>query len=109
MILRKELQQLATALKSAKEYTDMASLRKSIMNSPGLSKLMANFEREHSRLISLNLSDADAAARFKKLYSDYEGFLEKQEIKNYIKATQAYHNMIAENISYLNSLLDITK
>jgi hypothetical protein len=85
----------------------MAGMRKKIMGDPSLGRLMSSFEREHLRLLNLGLPEADAAARLKKLYADYAEFLERQDVKDYVKAAQDYQKMISENISFLNGLLDV--
>lgn len=106
MLLRHELQQLAAALKSTQEYTKMVALRKKIMADPSMGRLMMTFEKEHMRVLNLDLPEAETAARLQKLYADYASFLEKQDVRDYVKATQDYQIMIAENIKFLNSLLD---
>ncbi len=106
MVLRRELQQLAAALKATQEYARMTGLRQKLMGDPSLGRQMTGFEKEHIRILNLGLPETEAAARLKQLYAEYAGFLEKQDVKDYVKATQEYQAMVAENISFLNSLLD---
>lgn len=105
MVLKKELQELAQALKATQEYAEMAALRKKIMGNPALGRQMMSFEREHSRLLGLELSEQEAAQRLDKLYAEYKGFLGHQDVKAYVKSAQGYQAMIAENIKFLNGLL----
>lgn len=106
MLLRHELQQLASALKATQEFTKMVALRKKIMGDPTMGRLMKTFEKEHTQVLNLGLLETEAAARLTKLYADYASFLEKQDVRDYIKAAQDYQMMITENIKFLNSLLD---
>lgn len=105
MVLKKELQELAQALKATREYAEMTSLRKKISGSPALGRQMMGFEREHARLLGLQLSEQEAAQRLDKLYADYKGFLAHQDVKAYVKSAQNYQDVIAENIKFLNGLL----
>lgn len=108
MLAKKELQELAHVLKTAPEYTEMVRQRRKIMGNPRLSRQMLNFEREHTRLINLNLTVEEVNTRLEKLHEVYKDFFEQQDIKEYIEATQNYQKMIFESIDYLNSLLDIS-
>lgn len=107
MVPKRELQALANALKATHEYTQMARLRTQILSDPHLGTKMQNFEHEHARLIGLNLPDEQINARLKTLYDNNKAFLDMPQIKQFSKATQNYHDMIAQSIGYLNDLLDM--
>jgi cell fate (sporulation/competence/biofilm development) regulator YlbF (YheA/YmcA/DUF963 family) len=106
MLAKKQLQELAIALKATPEYTEMIRQRRKIMSSPPLSRLMQNFEKEHRRLLNLDLPEKEAAAKLEKLYTDNRNFLESEDIRRYIKTTRDYQKMVLENINYLNMMLD---
>jgi cell fate (sporulation/competence/biofilm development) regulator YlbF (YheA/YmcA/DUF963 family) len=98
MVLRKELQELAQALKATQEYADMAGQRRKIMRDPSLGRQMQSFEREHTRILNLELGEQEVVTRLEKLYAQYKGFLEHQDVRTYIKSTESYQKMVAENI-----------
>ncbi len=106
MIAKKQLQELANVLKATPEYTEMVRQRRKIMSNQALNRLMQSFEKEHRRLLNLDLSEKDTAAQLEKLYTDNKRFLENEDIRRYIKTTQNYQRTISENINYLNMLLD---
>lgn len=106
MLPKKELQELAGALKASPEYTDTLRLRRRIVESP-MGRTMQGFEREHTRLLNLGLPEKEAAERIKKLYADYSTFLEQPAVKEYVKASQSYRKAILESFEYLNSMLDM--
>ncbi len=107
MLPKKELQELANALKASSEYTDTIRLRRRIMESQ-MGRTMQTFEREHTRILNLGLPEKEAAERLKKLYADYGTFLEQPAVKEYIKTSQSYQKTISESFGYLNSLLDMS-
>lgn len=107
MVLKKELQELASALKATQEYSELAGRRRKIMSSPGMGRQMQSFEREHTRLLNLELNERDASERLNKLYAEYKSFLEHQDLRAYIKAAHDYQSMVAENMKFLNSLLEV--
>lgn len=109
MIPNKELQELAQALKRSSEYTEMMQLRKRVMEHPRLGRLMAMFEREHTRISSLGLQPADIEQRLKKLYDDYQTLLAESEVKKFIESIHVYEKMIGECISYLNKNLEANR
>jgi hypothetical protein len=106
MIAKRQLEELASALKAAPEYAEMVRQRGRIMGNPTLSRLLQGFEREHRRLLGLDLPEKEAAAQFEKLYTDNKNFLENEDIRRYIKAAKDYQKMISENVNYLNMLLE---
>jgi hypothetical protein len=106
MVPKKELQELAGAIRTTNEYTDTVRLRRRIMESP-IGRTMQGFEREHTRVLNLGLPEKEASQRLKKLYADYSAFLEQPAVKEYIKASQNYRKTITESFEYLNSLLDM--
>jgi hypothetical protein len=106
MVLRKELQELAQALKATQEYAEMANQRRKIMSSQALGRQMQSFEREHTRILNLEISEQEAVGKLDKLYAQYKSFLDHQEVGIYIKAAQNYQKMVAENIKFLNGLLE---
>ena len=109
MIPNKELQELAQALKRSSEYTEMIQLRRQVMGHPRFGRQMMMFEREHTRIFSQGLQQADAEQRLKKLYADYRTLLAEAEVKKFMESTQAYQKMIGECISYLNKSLEINR
>ena len=106
MLPKKELQELAGALKASNEYTDTVRLRRRILESP-MGRMMQGFEREHTRILNLGLPEKEAAERLKKLYTEYSTFLDQAVVKEYVKASQGYRKTISESFEYLNSLLDM--
>lgn len=109
MIPNKELQELAQALKRSAEYNEMTQLRRRVLEHPRFGRQMLMFEREHARLYSLGLQQADIALREKKLYMDYRAMLAEEEVKRFIESTHAYQKMISESIAYLNRLLEASR
>jgi hypothetical protein len=106
MLPKKELQALAGALTALPEYADTMRLRQRILGSP-IGRTMQNFERAHTRVLNLGLPEKETAERLKKLYADYNAFLEQPSVKEYMKAAQGYRKTISESFEYLNSLLDM--
>lgn len=107
MLPKKQLQELANALKASPEYTDTMRLRRRIMES-AMGRTMQSFEHEHTRVLNLGLPEKDAAERLKKLYTDYGAFLDQPAVKEYVRASQGYQKTISESFEYLNSLLDMS-
>ncbi len=103
---KRQLEELAAVLKAAPEYTEMVQQRGKIMSNPTLSRQLQGFEKEHRRLLSLDLPEKEAAAQFEKLYAGNKSFLENEDIKRYIQAAQNYQKMISDNFNYLNMLLE---
>lgn len=106
MMAKRQLEELAAVLKAAPEYTEMVQQRGKIMSNPTLSRQLQGFEKEHRRLLSLDLPEKEAAAQFEKLYAGNKSFLENEDIKRYIQAAQNYQKMISDNFNYLNMLLE---
>ena len=106
MLPKKELQELAGALKASPEYTDTMRLRRRILEGP-MGRTMQGFEREHTRILNMGLPEKEAAERLKKLYTEYSTFLEHAVVKEYAKVSQSYQKTISESFEYLNSLLDM--
>jgi hypothetical protein len=106
VLLKKELQGLAQALKATPEYVGMADQRRKLMRDPALGRQMMSFEKEHTRLLNMDLREEEASSRLDKLYAEYKGFLEHQDVKIYIQAALGYQSMVAENIKFLNGLLE---
>ncbi len=107
MIPKTALQQLAAAIKSTPEYAQIIDLRKRIFADPHLGSLMQSFEREHTRIFRSDIKENESELYLKKLYADHQRFLEQEPIRDYIKATQKYHEMISGFMDYLNQLLSI--
>jgi cell fate (sporulation/competence/biofilm development) regulator YlbF (YheA/YmcA/DUF963 family) len=107
MLPKKALEELAASIRSTPEYTEVIKLRKKIFGIPQLGSLLQNFEREHTRILSLGTSEEQIDMQLKKLYSDNKSFLENQQIKEYVTATQKYQEMISGSMRYLNQMLDI--
>lgn len=108
MIPKKELQDLAKALKSTPEYVQMIALRQKLMNDPQSGKRMQNFEREHMRIMHRDFPEDQVASHINNLYHEYKDLLEQDNTKAYMSATQKYQNMVSTCIDYLNGLLDTT-
>ncbi len=109
MLPRKELQDLANALKATKEFNDMMTQRSLIMRSPKLSRAMMNFERENARMMRHDFPEDQVALHLKNLISENKAFLETIEVKTYMKAMQEYHQMVTRCVDYLNELLDLNQ
>jgi len=109
MIPSKELQELAAAIKKTPEYIQMAALRRNAMLNPRYGRQMYFFEREHARLYNMGLPEAEISARLKKLYSDFRGLLEAEEIKKYVESARAYQKLVTESIAYLNKNLELNR
>lgn len=107
--MRKQLQDLAAVIKTTPEYHDMLAQRKRLLSVPQLGRQLQSFEHEHSRLLSAGVSEQDVDARLQKLYADYKPFLDNEDVKLYIKATQKYQEMISSALRYLNDMLDISQ
>ena len=108
MLPRKELQELARALKTTPEYTEMVQQRKKIMLNQRLNRMMISFEREYIWLLNLDLSEEDKATRLNKLYLNYKDFLKQEEVRSYIEATHRHQKVISDSIRFLNGLLDVS-
>lgn len=106
MLPKKELQELAGALRAMPEYADVAKLRRRILEG-SMGRAMQGFEREHTRILNLGLAEKEATEMLRKLYADYSAFLEQATVREYIKASQNYRKTITESIEYLNGLLDM--
>ena len=106
MLPKKELQELAGALRTTPEYTDTMRLRHRILGGP-MGRTMQVFEREHTRLLNLGLPEKEAAERLRKLYTGYSAFLEQPAVKEYVKVSEGYRKTITESFEYLNGLLDM--
>lgn len=106
MVPKKELQELAGALKATSEYTDTARMRQRILGST-MGPTMQGFEREHTRLLNLGLPEKEATERLKLLYAKYGPFLEQPAVKEYVRVSEGYRKTITESFEYLNSLLDM--
>jgi hypothetical protein len=109
MIPNKELQDLTLAIKKSSEYTEMMSFRKRVMENQRYGRQMYIFEREHARLYNMGLPEAELSLKLKKLYVDYKGLLEAEEVKKYVESTRIYQKMIFESITYLNRNLELNK
>jgi cell fate (sporulation/competence/biofilm development) regulator YlbF (YheA/YmcA/DUF963 family) len=109
MIPNKELQELAQALKRSAEYNEMMQLRRHVLEHPRFGRQMLMFEREHARLYSLGLAQAEAELRQKKLYAEYRALLAEEEVKRFIESTRAYQRMVSESIAYLTRLLETNR
>jgi hypothetical protein len=72
-----------------------------------MGRMMQGFEREHTRLLNLGLPEKETAERLKRLYTEYNTFLEQPTVKEYVKVSQNYRKTISESFDYLNSLLDM--
>ena len=107
MLPKKELQELAHALKTTPEYTEMVRRRRRIMGNPRLSRVMMYFEREHARVLHIELSESEYAARLKKLYANYKGFFALEDVRQYIEAAKNYQKIIEQSIDYLYVLMEI--
>lgn len=109
MLPNKELQELALAVKKSSEYNEMTALRKKAMGHPRYGRQMYIFEREHARLYSLGLTEAELAVRMKKLYSEFKGLFEAEEIRRYIESTRIYQKLVIEIMTYLNRNLEVNR
>ena len=109
MLPKKELQALASAIRATPEYAQVISLRRKLLGNPQLGVHMQNFEREHTRILSAGVPEEEISSRLKKLYADHQSFLDHEEVRNYVQATQAYHQMVSTGMQYLNELLDISR
>jgi hypothetical protein len=107
MVPKKELQELAGALKGTTEYSDATRLRRRILEGP-MGRAMQSFEREHTRLLNMGLPEKETAEKLRKLYADYNAFLEQTAVREYIRASQNYRKVVSESIEYLNGLLDMS-
>lgn len=106
MIPNKEIQELAQALKRSAEYIEMMRLRRKVMEHPRFGRQMLMFEREHTRLYSPGLQQADISPRLKRLYADFRELLAEEEVKRFIESTHAYQKVVADSLAYLNKLLE---
>lgn len=106
--MRKNLQDLAAVIKTMSEYQDMLAKRKKLLMTPQLGSKLQSFEREHARILGAGVSEQDIETRLQKLYADYKPFLDHEDVKLYIKATQRYQDMISSGMRYLNELLDLS-
>jgi hypothetical protein len=109
MIPNKELLDLTQAIKRSSEYTEMMSFRKRVMENQRYGRQMYIFEREHARLFNMGLPEAELSLKLKKLYTDFKGLLEAEEVKKYVEATRIYQKMIFESIAYLNRSLELSR
>jgi cell fate (sporulation/competence/biofilm development) regulator YlbF (YheA/YmcA/DUF963 family) len=109
MLPKKELQDLANALRSTPEFSEMISQRRLIMRNPRLSRAMMTFEREHARIMHHDFPEEQVASHLKNLFAENKVFLETAEVKAYMKATQEYHQMVTQCVDYLNGLLDVSQ
>ncbi len=109
MLPKKELQDLANALKATQEFNEMVNQRRLIMKNPRLGRVMINFEREHARIMHHDFPEDQVSSHLKKLFNDNKAFLEAGEVKAYMKATQGYHSMVTQCVDYLNGLLDVNQ
>ena len=107
MIPGKELSDLVRALMQTAEYTEMMRVRKKVMENVQVARQMTAFEREHSRLHAMNLSEAEHTSRLKKLYADYGALLEREDIKGFTAAVRQYQKMVSDCIAYLNRHLNM--
>ena len=108
MMPTKELAELVRALTQTAEYSEMMRIRKKVMENMQIARQMGAFEREHTRLHALNISETERSERIKKLYGDYSPLLEREEVKGFIAAVRQYQKMVSESITYLNRHLDMT-
>ncbi len=108
MIPNKELQELAQALKRSSEYTEMMQIRRQTMEHPRLGRLLMMFEREQKRIFGSGLQQAEIEQKLKKLYDDYQTFLDEPGVKKFMESAHSYQKMIGECMSYLNKSLDIS-
>lgn len=102
-----QLKALAQSLMRTPEYTEMMQHRKKVMENAALGRQMLAFEREHARLMNLNLPAADTSARLKQLFQNYRGFLENKDVQSFMAATHRYQRMISDCVAQLNRFLDI--
>jgi hypothetical protein len=109
MIPNKELQELTQAIKRSSEYAEMSNLRKRVMEHPRYGRQMYFFERENARLYGMGLPEAELTVRLKKLYTEFKGLLEVEEVKKYMESTRVYQKMIVESITYLNRSLEFNR
>jgi len=107
MIPNKELTELVRALTQTAEYTEMMRVRRKVMENMQIARQMSAFEREHTRLHALNMSETERSERLKKLYADYTSLLEREEVKGFTAAVRQYQKMVSESIAYLNRHLDM--
>lgn len=106
MIPNKEIQELAQAFKRSAEYNEMMRLRRKVMEHPRFGRHMLMFEREHSRLYSLGLKQADISPKLKKLYSDFHALLSEEDVKKFTESAQVYQKMVNDSLTYLTKLLE---
>jgi hypothetical protein len=109
MIPNKEMQELAQAIKRSSEYAEMSSLRKRVMEHPRYGRQMYMFEREHARLYNMGLPEAELTVKVRKLYAEFKGLLEAEEVRKYVEATRVYQKMIMETFTYLNRNLELNR
>lgn len=109
MLPKKELQELADALKATPEFSEMVKQRRFILRNPRLGRAMMNFEREHARIMRHDFPEDQVSSHLKNLFNENKAFLEAGEVKAYMKATQGYHNMVTQCVDYLNGLLDVNQ
>lgn len=109
MLPKKELQDLADALKATAEFSEMVKQRRLILRNPRLGRAMMNFEREHARLMRHDFPEDQVASHMKNLFNENKAFLETVEVKAYMKVTKEYHNMVTQCVDYLNGLLDVSQ
>lgn len=109
MLPKKELQDLANALKATLEFNEVVKQRRLIIKNPRLGRAMMNFEKEHARIMHHDFPEDQVNSHLKNLFHENKAFLEASEVKAYMKATQGYHNMVTQCIDYLNGLLDVNQ
>jgi len=107
MIPNKELTELVRALTQTTEYTEMMRVRRKVMENMQIARQMSAFEREHTRLRTLNITEAERSNRINKLYADYGPLLEREEVKGFTAAVRQYQKMVSESIAYLTRQLDM--
>lgn len=105
MEIKKSAQAFSVAIKSTKEFNDLIQAKAVIAKNNLLKNEVIDFNKKLSTIYSSNKSQQAIKSDVEQLFKQFSTLTQNQEVKNFLKYSDLFNQMIYKTNHYINELI----
>lgn len=102
---RESAQSFTRAIKSTKEFKDLVRAKQVIEKNTTLKKQVIDYNNKISNVYQSNNNPSNIKSQIDRLSKYYSGLTQKEEVKNFLNAMDAFDEMMFRTNQYINDLV----